>query len=337
VAAEYGDVLDAIGVHTLVAFASVPAPVKGLLESGYEVNKLMPAPARDEADLPARTPVSGVDGDALMGAVDSDKLEATIDDLSSMGELDHSGLGTRYYALPGNQIAADYLYQELESYGLEVWFEDFVSWDGLLLVNVVAEIPGRDDSESYAVMSHFDSFNTTNPRQAPGADDNATGISVNLETARVLAGYEMEHPVRFVFVNAEEVGIQGALAWARRANAEGLSVRGVLNVDSVGSARQYSYVVTNANDTSSWLQREMSEVNEDYGLGQTIQHMDDPDIIADDNMLRDEGIDAVMIARELYGWTPFHHTAEDTMANVSIDSVTSMTYLTTLTIVRLAG
>ncbi len=53
-------------------------------------------------------------------------------------------------------------------------------------------------------------------------------------------------------------------------------------------------------------------------------------------MVRDEGIPAVMIARELYGWTPFHHTPEDTMANVSIDSVTTMTYLTLLTTVHLA-
>lgn len=334
----YGTIVDAIGVHTLVSFATVPAPVKGLLDSGYEVNKLMPAPPAEIAGpVGARPTASSVDPGALTGAVDTDRLARVMRDLSSIGELDNSGLGTRYYALPGNQIAADYLFQELESYGLDVWYEDFVTWDGLLLVNVVAEVPGRDRSEMYAVMSHIDSFNTGSPRQAPGADDNATGMAVNLETARVLAGYELQHPVRFVFVNAEEVGIQGALAWARQANAEGANVRGVLNIDSVGSARQYAYVVTNANGSSAWLQDVLSEVNDRYGLGQVIQHFQDPDIIADDNMLRDEGIDAVMIARELYGWTPFHHTNDDTMANVSVTSVENMTHLTLLSIVRLAG
>ena len=337
IGADYGEVLDAIGVHALVAFNTVPASVRALLDNGYEVNKLAPAPPTSIAKIASRSPVTDVNPDALMGAVDRDGLETTIDDLSSTGELDNSGVGTRYYTLPGNQIAADYLYQELESYGLEVWYEDFVTWDGILLVNVVAQAPGRDESEMYAVMSHFDSFNTTTPRQAPGADDNATGIAVNLETARVLAGYELQHPVRFVFVNAEEVGIIGAQEWARAANAKGLPVRGVLNVDSVGSSRQGQYIATNADGGSAWLQDVLTDVNDRYGLGQVFQHLQDEEIVADDTMVRDEGIDAVMIARELYGWTPFHHTADDTMANVSITSVENMTYLTLLSIVDLAG
>jgi hypothetical protein len=85
------------------------------------------------------------------------------------------------------------------------------------------------------------------------------------------------------------------------------------------------------------LQDLLSDVNEEHGLGQVMQHLQNPEIIADDDMLRQEGIDAVMIARELYGWTPFHHTADDTMANVSIGSVETMTYLTLMSMVRLAG
>lgn len=337
VGAQYGEVIDTIGVHALVAFNQVPAPISSLVSAGYEVHKLMPAPPESVASGGDREPLDVDRAGELIDQVDSRRIERTIADLMAIGELDNSGLGTRYYALPGNQIAADYLFQELESYGLEVWFEDFISWDGLLLVNVVAELPGRDDSQAFAVMSHFDSFNnTTSPRQAPGADDNATGMAVNLETARILADWELEHPVRFVFVNAEEVGIQGATAWAKRANSSGVNIGGVLNVDSVGSARQGPYVVTNADNGSSWLQGVMSDVNERYGLGQVIQHLQDDVIVADDNMVRDEGIPAVMIARELYGWTPFHHTPEDTMANVSIDSVTTMTYLTLLTTVHLA-
>lgn len=336
VSAEHGTVVDSIGRHSLVAFNQVPAPIRSLVDLGYEVHKLAPAPS-DVATLSSRPPLSSADAGTLVGAVDSGRLQQTMNDLVSIGELDNSGLGTRYYAYPGNQIAADYLYQELESYGLDVWFEDFISWDGLLLVNVVAEAPGRDDSSTYAIMSHLDSFNGETPRQAPGGDDNSTGMAVNLEVARILSGYELEHPVRFVFANAEEVGIQGATAWARHANANGVNIEGVLNVDSVGSARQGGYVVTNSDESSAWLQDLMTSVNDDHDLGQVIQHLQDPDIVADDNMLRDEGISAIMIARELYGWTPFHHTTEDTLANVSIDSVSSMTYLTLLMTARLAG
>jgi hypothetical protein len=96
-------------------------------------------------------------------------------------------------------------------------------------------------------------------------------------------------------------------------------------------------VVTNSGGSSGWLQDLLSDVNEEHGLGQVVQHLQNPEIIADDDMVRQEGIDAVMIARELYGWTPFHHTVNDTMTNVSIASVENMTYLTLLSMVRLAG
>ncbi|HEV2073682.1 MAG TPA: M28 family metallopeptidase [Thermomicrobiales bacterium] len=331
----YGDIIDESGPYRLIEFDEIPARVATLANSGYNVTKVAPAPPTEEDGNDELPPLSDASADSLMGQVSSSNITEIIADLQRSGAPDGSNLGTRYYTYPGNQIAADYLYRQLESYGLKVWYEDFLTPEGILLVNVVAEVPGEDDSSVYAVMSHFDSINNSDPSIAPGADDNSSGMAVNLEIARILANYELEHPVRFIFVNAEEVGILGANVWARTANTEGVEVKGVFNIDSVGAERQGRYMIINSDAGSRWMKNLLIETNDAYGLGQIIQSEESTEIVADDNMVRDQGIDAVMIARELYGWTPIHHSVDDVAGKVSIDNVQSMTYLVLLSLVQL--
>ena len=331
----YGEILDESGPYRLVEFDEIPARVTTLADSGYNVTKVAPAPPAERAGNDETVSLSGTSADSLMGQVSSSNITEIIFDLQRSGAPDGSNLGTRYYTYPGNQIAAEYLYRELESYGLRVWYEDFLTPEGILLVNVVAEVPGEDDSSVYAVMSHFDSINNDDPSVAPGADDNSSGMAVSLEIARILANYELEHPVRFVFVNAEEVGILGANVWARTANTQGVAIKGVFNIDSVGAARQGRYLILNSDAGSRWMKELLIETNDTYGLGQVIQSAESSEIVADDNMVRDQGIDAVLIARELYGWTPIHHSIDDVAGIVSIDNVQSMAYLVLLSLVQL--
>lgn len=337
VVSPHGEILDQTGRYYLVRWNSVPAVVKPVTDWGYAVFKIAPAPPQFRAEIGTSGPASGTDGWKLMAQVDQGNVERVIDDLSHMGELDDSGLGSRYYTYPGNQIAADYLFQELESYGLTVWYEDFIMWDGYLLVNVVAEIPGADESEVYAIIAHFDSMNITNPRIAPGADDNASGIAATLETARILSQYQLTHPVRIAFVNAEEVGIVGAPAWARESNRNNVPVMGVFNVDSVGSIDNRPIIYTNATGTSTWLQDHLTDINNKYGLNEDLQHRQTDAIVADDNFVRAEGIPAVMIAREVYGGPHLHHTVDDVASTMSPGAVVDTTYIVMLAVWELVA
>lgn len=361
---NYGAVLDETDDYRLVEFQMIPARVRTLIDWGFMVTKVSPAPpvgdgegrrtARaddrfafqaeqassgnvQQVDAGEKTALSDLQLGLLMGQVSPGNIQRNIKTIQGLGAMDGSALGTRYYSQPGNQIAADYLFQELESYGLNVWYEDFLTPEGILLVNVVAEIPGADESSVYGVMAHFDSINEDDNRLAPGADDNASGLAVNLEIARVLGQYELQHPVRFVFVNAEEVNILGAIAWARQANAENLNVEGVFNIDSVGSPNQGRLIVLNSDGSSDWMQDVLVKVNNDYGLGQEFMRRElSEEIVADDNMVREAGIDAVLIARELYGWSSIHHTSDDVIENVSMENVLSATYLVILAVATLA-
>ncbi len=231
-------------------------------------------------------------------------------------------------------IAAEYLFQRMESYGMRAWYEEFLTPEGFLLVNVVGEVPGRDPSAIYGVLTHYDTM-SPDPYNSPGADDNATGIAAALEIARILSGYELEHPVRLIFVSAEEVGIIGADQFARRAVSEGTPYEGIFNIDSVGSDRQGQLLVLNADSSSAWMEELIVRINEAYGLGQEMLVRQNPGIVADDNKLRDQGLEAVMVARELYGWSPVHHSPEDLADRVSIPNTATTTMLILLSVASL--
>jgi Zn-dependent M28 family amino/carboxypeptidase len=271
--------------------------------------------------------LANVEIGALMDDVSSDNITSSIDDLV--------GFGTRYYTTQHNAEAAEYLYTRLEAYGLRVWYEDFLSWEGYLMVNVVGEVPGEDDSAIYGVMAHFDTI-SSDLSNAPGADDNATGISASLEIARILSQYELVHPVQIIFVNVEEVGIVGSNQFAANVAEKGIPLEGVFNLDSVGAHRQYNYMVVNGSSETRWMVELYRRLNDAYGLGQVINAQTNDQIVADDNRLRDHGIDSIMIARELYGQSPYHHTPQDTVDTLRIEGVVSCARLTLLSLAELA-
>ncbi|MDQ3656269.1 MAG: M28 family peptidase, partial [Chloroflexota bacterium] len=110
---------------------------------------------------------------------------------------------------------------------------------------------------------------------------------------------------------------------------------GVFNLDSIGAARQYNYLVLNGNAETQWMADLFVRINDAYGLGQSINAMHNDAIVADDNRLRENGIDSMMIARELYGQSPYHHTAEDRIDTISIDGVVTCSQLTLLSLASL--
>ncbi len=115
-------------------------------------------------------------------------------------------------------------------------------------VNLYCVLPGRDPRQPRLLLvAHYDSINEgwagetpsiADPESpAPGADDNASGVAVLLEAARLLAADPPAREVIVLFTAAEEMGQAGAEAWAAQAPALGLAPGWVLNVDQVGASR----------------------------------------------------------------------------------------------------
>ena len=322
-----GEMVDRVGNQFLMRVPQVPFHASELTGAGISVEKVPPYPATTTVNR-LTLPEIG-DLGALAGSVSVENLSKSIADLQGMG-VQAGGAGSRYYASPGNVMAAEYLYRRFDGYGLKTWYDDFVTNDGYHALNVVGEIPGRDSSKVYLVLGHFDSINDAGGPDAPGADDNATGVAAMLELARILSGYQLAHPVRFLATNAEEVGIQGAPAFAAHAVDEGVQIAGAFNVDAVGSAANGQLLILNADDNSIWLEDILVDMNDRFGLGQELRVRQNPAIVADDNSLRSYGFPTVLLAREMYGWSALHHTPDDVIGTVDLDNVRSTTQLVAL-------
>ena len=89
----------------------------------------------------------------------------------------------------------------------------------------------------YLVTGHYDSraSDVIDPRApAPGANDDASGVAVSLECARVLSQHRWPATIVFVAVAGEEQGLNGSKHLATLAKEQGWQLAGVLNDDIVG-------------------------------------------------------------------------------------------------------
>jgi photosystem II stability/assembly factor-like uncharacterized protein len=132
-----------------------------------------------------------------------------------------------------------------------------VSWSSLndnipgMWRNVVATIEGTTfPSLIYVVCGHYDSVSQVPMSRAPGADDNASGISLVLETARILKDYELEHTVKFVCFSGEEFGPYGSTYYTEAAYRRGEKILGALNFDMVAYGTPNVFLVGNTASSS---------------------------------------------------------------------------------------
>ncbi|MGK0488211.1 MAG: hypothetical protein ACJAXB_001393 [Candidatus Endobugula sp.] len=117
------------------------------------------------------------------------------------------------------------------------------------VVNVVAVLRGTDYPNSYAMMSgDIDSraSNTMNYEiDAPGANDNASGMAGTIEAARVLSKYKFKHSIAFVGLSGEEQGLFGGAGLAKYAQENNWQIVGILNNDMIGNIEGVDGVIDN--------------------------------------------------------------------------------------------
>jgi hypothetical protein len=118
------------------------------------------------------------------------------------------------------------------------------------VVNVVAILRGEIEPDRYVIMSgDIDSraSDTTDGEvDAPGANDNASGMAGVLEAARlVTAQRPYSASVVFAGLSGEEQGLWGGQHMAAVAVEEGWSITGVLNNDMIGNIEGIDGVIDN--------------------------------------------------------------------------------------------
>lgn len=116
--------------------------------------------------------------------------------------------------------------------------------------NVYAILPGTDEKMAktvFIVSGHFDSIPsvssiTDTSLDAPGADDDASGVSVSVESARLVSKAAVAKGLRatviFAALSGEEQGLFGSTHLEEWVKQQGYTVGGMLDDDIVGDDLQ---------------------------------------------------------------------------------------------------
>lgn len=140
---------------------------------------------------------------------------------------------------------------------LNVFYQkDFVTQKGnnrvphdAWVVNVVAIQKGTKYPNRYIIMSGdidsraSDTMDFTT--DAPGANDNASGMAGTMEAARVLSKYKFENSIIYVGLSGEEQGLFGGAGLAKYAKEKKWEIIGILNNDMIGNIKGVDGVISN--------------------------------------------------------------------------------------------
>lgn len=118
-----------------------------------------------------------------------------------------------------------------DAFGPHAMRQPFVMPNGKMRHNIIAGAP-NDPRNMVVVGAHFDSISEQPTQDAPGANDNATGIAAMLEAHRILSPLTLNKQIVFMAFAAEEQGLIGSTAAARAAADWPIDL--MLNLDMLG-------------------------------------------------------------------------------------------------------
>ncbi|WP_430907351.1 M28 family peptidase [Maribacter sp. 2-571] len=117
------------------------------------------------------------------------------------------------------------------------------------VVNVLAVKRGTKYPNRYIIMSGDIDSRVSDPNDhtsdAPGANDNASGMAGTLEAARVLSQYEFENSILFLGLSGEEQGLYGGKGLAAHAKEQGWEIIGIFNNDMIGNITGVDGITSN--------------------------------------------------------------------------------------------
>jgi len=216
---------------------------------------------------------------------------------------------SRKYNSPMNPIAAQYIYEKFQGYGLNTRYQN----NNATCINVLGKKTGtKYPNKYYIVCAHYDNvLNNTNNDTIPGADDNASGICTVLESARLLANMQLDYTVYFIAFDEEEIGLKGSCAYVDSAYAKGDSIMGVINLDMISyNTSSDSKIYANVNSASSELADDFINANQMYNIGLSPLKVIGTISGSDHYCFQQRGYKALYNAE--YNFNPFYHSVDDT-------------------------
>jgi aminopeptidase YwaD len=235
-------------------------------------------------------------------------------------------------------VVESFIEKELASYGLSVE-SDYFSYRGKKFRNIIGRQSAQRAGSLIILGAHFDSVQGT-----PGADDNASGVAVLLEAARLLARARVPSQVLFCAFNLEELNMIGSGYFAKKLKAAQAKVDAMISLEMVGytdsrpGSQKYPFglkafypdrgdfigVIGNWNSASLLRRftRQMRQVRElpvetlsvpgNGGLIPAVR-------LSDHSPFWDAGYPALMVTDTSFFRNPHYHGSTDTLETLNLD------------------
>ncbi|MBL6449998.1 M28 family peptidase [Fulvivirga sp. 29W222] len=186
----------------------------------------------------------------MVNRISSDSIEAKVKKLVSFGSR-HSLSETKSDSF-GIGAARRWVKSQFDGYAKNSGGRMLVELDPFIvppgrrvpykveMKNVMATLKGTDpdDDRIFIISGHLDSrvsdvMDSTS--KAPGANDDASGVALVMELARVMSGMEFPSTIIFLAVQGEEQGLLGATHLAEKLRQDSANVVAMFNNDMVGN------------------------------------------------------------------------------------------------------
>jgi len=190
---------------------------------------------------------------ALLREIDPHRIGAIVTRLAAFGTR-HT-LSSQDDPRRGIGAARDWLHEQFRAYAaasggrMTVELQSFVQEpapripEPTRITNIVATLRGDGDpNRVYVVTGHYDSrasdvMDATS--DAPGADDDASGVAAVMELARVMATRRTEATIVFAAVAGEEQGLYGSAYLAQQYKDAGVDVQAMFSNDIIGTGNAH--------------------------------------------------------------------------------------------------
>jgi hypothetical protein len=257
----------------------------------------------------------------LLAAVNVSLLEAAPDGARMFRHVIAlaQDIGPRKTGSEADRRAVDYVRDSLDSYGLDVSLQEvpgIEEAEGEHLVgswNVIGRLEG-DGPDTLIVAAHHD----TRSGVVPGANDDASGVAVMLEVARLTAARPRRTHYLFISFCGEEDGLYGSKYFTR--NIDLSRVRAMIALELLG--REEILVGPVPRQPEYWAQRAFVNAARKSGvrslaarpLWTIVPRLVDLPHTADHEPFLDAGVPSMLLLGTYPAWT--YHTPEDTVRGI---------------------
>ena len=145
-------------------------------------------------------------------------------------------IGERNIEKPANyKKASSYIKKKLTSYGYEAKSSSY-SYNSQIVENIYSIKPANVNTDRVVIVgAHYDSLSGT-----VGANDNASGVAVLLELARILQNKKLNTHIHFVaFANEEppyfKTEEMGSFVYAKNLRRQGVNIVAMYSLETMGA------------------------------------------------------------------------------------------------------